>query len=431
MKEALKLWLLIAALIAGGFWLASRFVSPAPKKSLVIATGRKEGLYYDYALRYKQLLEREEVHVKLLETAGSIETRRLLLEHKADIGFMQGGTAHAKDGEHLKAIAAIYPEPLWIFVPAKSAISSINALVSKRIAIGEHGSGTFALSKTLLKSVGIDARNTALLDTNATEGYRLLKKGKIDALFDVIGTSSSRVYDYFAERKIKLLPLRRLDAFHLHFPYLERVTLPQGALDLAENLPRHDVALLASSAMVVATEGLDKVLVRLMARVVRNAPQPTTLLMTSLPYPNIRSAQLPIHPSAERYFEEGDSWLERIFPYWIAANIYRLKIMLIPILTLLIPLLKGFFPLYRWRIRARIFRWYDTLDSIDKEIDKMSPQELRRQIERLNALQKEIKTQTDVPLSYMSEYYLLRTHVAFILERLSRRLHQTANKEPS
>ena len=419
MKEAIKLWIPMLLLIGGAFWFTSRFIQPEPKKELTIATGREGGVYYSYALRYKKLLEAEGVKVHLLPTAGSVETRTLLLSHKADIGFMQGGTAQKGDEKRLSAVAAIYPEPLWIFVAKKSKITSLNDLRNKYVAIGEHGSGTFALSVKLLRAAGIDSNNTAILDLNDSKACDLLKKGEIDALFRVISATSPKIKNCFENRKLRLLPIRRIDAFILRFPYLEKVTLPEGAIDLARNIPAHDLNLLATSAMVVTSNHLDKVLVRLMARVIKKAHNPPAMLKSDgTTYPNITATQLPVHPSAARYFTEGDSWLEKIFPFWIAANIYRLKILLIPILTLLIPLLKSFLPLYRWRIRSKIYRWYHQLNEVDRQIETLSPEEIPAQIEKLEQLQKEIKEHTDVPLSYMGEYYLLRTHVAFVLQRL-------------
>ena len=419
MKEAIKLWIPMLLLIGGAFWFTSRFIQPEPKKELTIATGREGGVYYSYAIRYKKLLEEEGVKVHLLPSAGSVETRKLLLSHKADIGFMQGGTAKKSDGKKINAIAAIYPEPLWIFIAKKSDINTINDLRTKRIAIGERGSGTFALSQKLLHEAGIDSNNTALLDINDSRACKLLKRGEIDTLFRVISATSPKIRSCFENPALKLLPIRRIDAFILRFPYLEKVTLPEGAIDLAQNIPTHDLDLLAAPAMVVTSNDLDKVLVRLMARVVKKAHNPPARLKSDgTAYPNITATQLPVHPSAARYFTEGDTWLEKIFPYWIAANIYRLKILLIPILTLLIPLLKSFLPLYRWRIRSKIYRWYHQLNEVDRQMETLPPEEIPEQIEKLEQLQNEIKQHTDVPLSYMGEYYLLRTHVAFVLQRL-------------
>lgn len=419
MREAIKIWLPLLLIIIAAFWVTARFVKPAPKKELTIATGRKGGVYYAYAERYAKMLESEGIEVRIVETAGSVAIRKLLLEKRADIGFMQGGTAMPEDAKEINAVAAIYPEPLWIFVPKKSKFRRINDLKGKRVSIGEHGSGTFALSEKILNEAGLDQNNTALLDLNSSEGCRLLKKGEIDALFRVISATSGTIKSCLQNASLRLLPIERIDAFRLRFPYLSSVTMPEGAIDLSKNTPSRDLHLLAASAMVVTRNHLDEILIRLVAKVVKEADIPPARVLTKgIHYPNIDSTQLPVHSASARYFREGESWLEKIFPYWIAANIYRLKILLIPILTLLIPLMKSFLPLYRWRIRSKIYRWYERLDEVDKQIEEITPSDIDRYIDELETLQEEIKQHTDVPLAYMGEYYLLRTHVSFILERL-------------
>jgi len=44
-----------------GFVLAYQFVEPAPPRSFVLATGQKEGAYYSFAERYREILAREGV----------------------------------------------------------------------------------------------------------------------------------------------------------------------------------------------------------------------------------------------------------------------------------------------------------------------------------------------------------------------------------
>jgi len=128
--------------------------------------------------------------------------------------------------------------------------------------------------------------------------------------------------------------------------------------------------------------------------------------------------ELPMNDAAKKYLKSGDSILEKIFPYWVAYNIDRFKIMLIPFLTLLIPLIKGFFPLYRWRVRSKIYRWYAEVDEIEKGIPSYDHTQICEQISALEQLSEDISQETKVPLPYMGEYYNLKVHVEMILQKL-------------
>ena len=98
----------------------------------------------------------------------------------------------------------------------------------------------------------------------------------------------------------------------------------------------------------------------------------------------------------------------------------RLKILLIPLLTLLYPLFKITPPAYRWQIRRRIFKWYKHLKELDLkayEITKRTDAEkMRKQLERLDRKVLE----TSVPLSYTDYIYSLRIHIRMIQDRLEK-----------
>jgi hypothetical protein len=53
----------------------------------------------------------------------------------------------------------------------------------------------------------------------------------------------------------------------------------------------------------------------------------------------------------------ANTCLQKYLPFWIASVVDRGKILLLPALTLLLPLFRVAPPLYRWRIRSRIYRW--------------------------------------------------------------------------
>lgn len=106
-------------LTIGLFYFTSTFVQPSPKKEITIASGSKTGNYYKTALKYKEALEKQQVKVNILNTAGSIENIKLLEEGKADIGFIQNGTITNDESQNIKSLASIYYEPLWVFYKMK------------------------------------------------------------------------------------------------------------------------------------------------------------------------------------------------------------------------------------------------------------------------------------------------------------------------
>jgi hypothetical protein len=99
---------------------------------------------------------------------------------------------------------------------------------------------------------------------------------------------------------------------------------------------------------------------------------------------------------------------------------FRVFILTIPLLAILIPLLRIAPPLYQWRTRRRIFRWYSHLREIDQHLTSgMEPNTIDRELEKLHQLQDEI-LKVEVPLSYSDELYSLHLHVEWVIQRVKR-----------
>jgi len=86
-------------------------------------------------------------------------------------------------------------------------------------------------------------------------------------------------------------------------------------------------------------------------------------------FPSPDHGDFPLHSDAERHYKHGPPLLQRYLPFWLATWIDRTKVMLLPLLVLLLPLLRTRPPVYRWRIRRRILRCYVDLRRIDLDLE--------------------------------------------------------------
>lgn len=418
-NKFLTLSIPLGVVIFALFYVTAQFIEPAPKKEITIAAGSNSGTYYQTALKYKKLLEEDKVEVTILETLGSIENAQLLEQGKADIGFVQNGVLKPSQVENLESLASVYYEPLWIFYKNEGFdIRYVIQLIGKKIAVGKVGSGTRDLGLTILEDNGIDMSNSKLLALNSSESKEQLLSGNIDAMLVVMSAQSSLVQELLANPDINVLNIKRAHAYSRKYPFLTSLKLYEGTMDLYKNIPNEDTNLLATTANLIVRKNMPDELVRLFLKKVKHIHKEKTLFSHENEFPNTLNMEAPINKEAAKYLKNGDSWLESIFPYWIASNIDRLKILLIPLLTLLFPLFKGVMPLYRWTMRSKIYKWYDDLNDIDKAIPHFSPQEVEKHIVILEKLREEISTHTKVPLAFMGEYYNLLLHLEMILNKI-------------
>ena len=196
------------------------------------------------------------------------------------------------------------------------------------------------------------------------------------------------------------------------------MVLGEGAVDLDANLPAEDTTLVASAAALVARKDLHHALIPLLLDTVMTAHGRDELFAESSVFPSASLTELPMNKEARQYLVEGPSFLYNLLPFRTAATIDRLKILLLPFITLLIPVFRLAPPIYRWRIRSRIYRWYEDLKLVDTVLQKEpSREELEEHLEVVRELQQEV-TEVQVPLSYMDEFYRLRTHIQLIVQQL-------------
>jgi TRAP transporter TAXI family solute receptor len=413
----------ILLLVIASFYFTSKFIEPSSKKEITIATGSIDGEYYKTALLYKDILEKQKVKVNIITSNGSMENIQLLKDKKVDIAFVQNGIDELKNQHSLKAIASVNYEPLWIFYKNENyTMDYVIQLISKKISVGKEGSGTKDLALKILNDNGIDDQNSQILSHSTQEAKELLLKGEIDAMFVVTSANSNIVKELLDNPNINLFSFKRAKAYSRKYSFLESIPLYEGTIDLYKNLPSQDVNLLTTTANLIVRDDFSDELTRLVLKEIKNIHNKKGLFEAQNQFPNIDNLTIEINEDASRYFTYGDTWLEKIFPYWIASNIDRLKILLIPLITLMIPLSKGFFPLYRWSIRSKIYKWYEEIQKIDLEVEDVKNENLGKYLEKITALKKEIKAETKVPLSYMGEYYDLIMHLELIISKINIRL---------
>jgi len=404
---------LVAALVllaALGAWMLQASI---PRR-IVIATGVEDSLYHLYAQRYREILARDGVTLEERVTAGSGENARLIADPKSgvDVAFMQGGVMHAP--VNVVMLASLYYEPLWVFHRDAATLDNLNELRGKRIAVGSEGHGVRAFVVPLLVANGVTEANSTLVAVGNQDALRALQAGQVDAVAFVGGAQSSAVGDALRDPTIKLLDFRRADAYVRRFPHVSHLVLPAGTFDLANDIPREDVNLIATEAMLVARDDLSTALVHLLGDAAREFHSAQGYFEKPREFPNTEPVDVPVSADADRHQRFGPSFIHRTLPFFFATFVERLVILLVPLLVLIVPLVNLLPQLLRWRARSRIYRWYGELALLERDVESRTgsiPAEAwLDKLDRIEAGAARIKT----PASYAAEAYTLREHIALV-----------------
>jgi uncharacterized protein len=406
------------ALTLIGFIIAWQFVNPAPPHTITIATGQADGAYYLFAERYREILAEASVTLEIRKTAGSLENLRLLEAGEVDLAFFQGGSGISTADDDITALGSLYYEPLWVFYRHPEVAHRLTDFQGKRLATGAAGSGTRELVRALLEANRIDSPADKLQAPGGKAAARALREDAADAAFFVASPRSPLIHELLRDKTIRLMSFTRAAAYTDLNHALAAVTLPEGVIDLQANIPPQDVALLASTANLIARDDFHPALVSLLLQAATRVHGGGGLFEKPGEFPNARHVDFPLNKDARRFYRHGPPFLQRYLPFWTANLVDRMMIMLVPLLTILVPLVKVMPPTYRWQVRRKIYRWYHELHAIDiQHPDQASAAELAELLQRLDVIEEEVR-KVKVPLSYSDELYNLRLHIGMLRNRL-------------
>ncbi len=418
-------------LIVGiGFVVAYQFVEPAPPKHIVITTGSESGAYYQFANRYAAILAKNGITLEVKASAGSLENLERLKKDEAQIGFVQGGVVppkedpDAEDDSGLLSLGSLFYEPVWVFYRGEKKLDRLTDLRGKRIAIGQEGSGVRQLAQQLLAANEIPLGKN-LVPVAGLKAAEELQQGRIDAAFIIAAENAPVVQVLLRSPGVRLMSFAQANAYQRRFPFLTRLTLPQGVADLVRDYPPEDIKVLAPTANLIVRDDLHPALQTLLLQALSDVHGKSGFFQDAGEFPSYMDQMLPLSPDAARYFKSGSPFLQRYLPFWLAVLIDRLIVLLVPIIALLIPLLKIAPAIYTWRVRSKIFRIYGELKFLEEDIKQHS--ELERAGEyrlRLDTLEDEA-SQLHVPLGFTDLVYTLREHVNLVRQALHK-LEKTA-----
>jgi len=419
--------------LAASLLVAAYFVlQPNPPRKVVLATGPEQSDYAAYGERYATFLRKFGIEVELRTTEGSSENRRLLLDatEKVDIAFVRGGAGEAlrraqekENSVPLVSLGSLFYEPIWIFYREEAGRRLAGARLEKldqmrgwKVATTTRGSGASGLINRLLQANGLDADVIPLERLDLTSGAIGLISGRLDAMALVSSPESPILQMLLRTPGIRLFEFTQADAYSHRFGYLQPVVLSRGVADLAADVPSRSVNLVAPATMLIAREDTHPALVHLFVQAAAEIHGGAGWFSRPGQFPSALNNEVPLAPAAERFFKNGPPLLQRYLPFWMANLIDRMWVALISIIAILIPLSRVVPPLYAFRVRSRIFRWYRQLRSIeDRMVGKDAA--LGELAEELEALETKVE-HVAVPLSYTYELYSLRTHIDLVRSRL-------------
>ena len=406
--------------------LAYWWLDPNPPKRVTLATGPAQSAYEAFGKRYAALLAKDGIAVDQLPSEGSADNLRLLREGKADLGFVQGGTREA-DGPmdaDLESLGSLFLEPVWLFyreaaAPATTTpphtLESLTQLNGLRVNVGTPGSGVPNLVRKLLDSNRVDLATLTLSELEQTPATVAFLGGELDALVFASAPESLMVQMLLQTPGIKLMDFAQNEAYSRRFAFLSPAMLPRGVVDLASDVPPGNVRLVAPTTTLLTRTSTHPALLQLFALAGNTIHGSAGWFKRAREYPNVRNNELPVAQEAERSIQGGAPLLQRYLPFWVANLVERMWLAMGIILAVLLPLSRVVPPLYAFRVRSRIFRWYAQLRELEARAEGCA--DTAPLLDELNQMELHAE-KIVVPLSYTDELYALRNNIQLVRKKL-------------
>ena len=428
-RRRLFRYVLIFLVVAGVVGaLVTLFQRDQPPGSFTIASGPPGSASYLAAENYRRIAQENDFDLEIITTEDVAERLDMLLAGEAQVGFIPSGAAAGLETDKLRTLASVYYEPLWIIyrreLGAGAAIDDLQQLRGLRIAPGPSSVSTERLARLLLELNGITGEDATFVDLDQAEAVDGLRSGTLDVAFFAGAATENLILPLLRDPALDVLSVRRADTYAARYHFLTTLTLPEGLIDLEENLPPENKRLISSVANVVIRDDLHPDLIRLMTIALVETHEPGGLFEQPFEFPNAGFTDLPISREYLAYLEQirsGESQLDNIFPFRIAALIDRIYLFAAPVILLLIPVIFRGPGVYSTLMRRRLYTWYQLLRDIEKRATRMNLEQIAIAEQALDEMERRLEEKFSISRGYLAGYYDLRMHIALVRDVLRER----------
>jgi len=384
-----------------------------------MATGFPGSVYARTAERYRQILARDGVNLRLVPTNGAIDNVRLLKDPHSgiDVAFVQAGTIGEDEAQDLVSLGTVFYEEAWLFCRTCDPPLPPSQWGGWRISIGPVGSASRPLALKLLTLNGADVSKLQLLTYPPEQAQRALLGKELEAALIVTGWDSPVVQSLARAPGVSLIGFQRADAYVALYPFLTKLVLPRGVADLAANRPPEDTPLIASKASLAVREDVHPALQFLLLRAATEVHSRPRIFQRAGEFPAAEEIDLPLSTEARRFYHSGPNFLQRTLPFWLAEFVQRMLILIVPIVGIVYPLWSLAPKLYFWHKRRRLYPMYRELKLIEREF-RTAPVAAREMlITRLDDLERRARDLT-MPGLLNESAFTLRSNIQTLRGRV-------------
>jgi TRAP transporter TAXI family solute receptor len=315
MRQVIRRWLAVGA-VAGAALLVGQ-AGVRAEQFVNVLTGGTAGVYYPLGVALAKVYGETipDARTSVQATKASVENLNLLQQGKGEVAFTLGDSlvlgyqgdesaGFAKPLDHLRGVAAIYPNYIQVVATADSGIKTLADLKGKRLSVGAPKSGTELNARAILGAAGISYENLGKVEyLPFAESVELMKNRQLDATLQSAGLGVASIRDLAASVPITVVAVPAELVTQVGSPYVA-ATIPAGTYGGQDaDVPTAAVvnflvthSEVSDDLAYAMTKGLWDNLGELEAAHAAAKAIKRDQALTGMP--------VPLHPGAERYYRE-------------------------------------------------------------------------------------------------------------------------------
>jgi hypothetical protein len=275
--------------------------------------------------------------------------------------------------------------------------------------MGPVDSGDRAVCEKILAAAGINYDNTTLLYFAPQDAAKALDDGAVDAVFLNLSPNSPILDSLLRGPQYRLMSFAESEALTRIFPYLVRLVLPRGAIDLARTIPPADISLVSTTNVVLVRKEIHPAIIDLLSQTILEAHGGPGLFQKTGDFPTQTDPEYPFSQGARDFYKSGPSYLNRYLPFWMTNYVQRVIAVLVAVVAIVLPVFNYAPKLYLWFVRQRVRRLYRRLRLVDKAL---LAQPTTSQVQTLQGeLENITRAATIVPMRNSELFFDLRNHI--------------------
>lgn len=411
---------LLFLILVVAIWVAD----PAPPRHVVMATGPAGSSNEALGKRYAAYFARQGITLELVATEGSIENVHRLQDQNDPVmaAFVMSGAAEPHT-PRIQTLGSINYQPLWCFYRSPVALpgpARVAEILGNKVNVGTPESGTYLLTQQVLRLSGLNPDRSNFRQMSDVDAIKALASGQIASMCIVDTYESPNVQHLLKLEGLQLTDFNRADAYSRVVPAIEKVTVPEGGLNLVRNWPEQPMTLIAATTELMIDERLHPAIQTLFLMAAASINGRQDFFSNEGEFPAFKDTTQHRSHEAEIYYEKGSPWLMQFMPFWLAEFIRRLVLTLLPFLAVAYPIIKSMPNYHKTRVRTRINRMYGALKLFEQSlVAGYDPARQTDYLAQLDVMEREALGMK-VPKSVSGDYYTLRSSIDFVRNCLQR-----------